>query len=152
MELDRIWIVVITATRARILRNSRSGPDGDAGAAELVLRADHRNLRDTMDRPVHHGRLTRICGIAGAVRSDPVEADQRDFFRQVVQVLETHRLAGDFAGFAICAEPSLLERFRAEMPARLAARVVAERATIYGEVGVGALEWLFRSIPRQHRE
>ncbi|TCP40792.1 host attachment protein [Rhodovulum marinum] len=149
MQHDRVWIVAITATRARILRDPGGGSAGLAGTADLVMRADHRNLRDAMDRPADHARLRRLCGMAETVLTDPVQADQRDFFRQVVQVLETHRLAGDFTGLAIYAEAGLLQRFRAEMPARLAALVIAEQPPFDGDLGLGALEWLAQTAAEQ---
>ncbi|WP_281354797.1 baeRF12 domain-containing protein [Rhodovulum strictum] len=114
----RTWVLAMNPTRARILRGL--GEPGAAGAAaELVMRAGHRHLLAAMDRAAAEG-LTHDA--------DPVAADQRDFVRQVVHLLEAHRLAGDFERLAVFASPALLCELRSQMPARLAATLAAERA------------------------
>ncbi|TCO72406.1 protein required for attachment to host cells [Rhodovulum euryhalinum] len=116
----------MNATRARILRGVDASGHG-AGQAELVMRTRHRHLRLMMDRHL------ALAGPAPSPSSRPpgtVDAlaeDERDFVRQVVQVLETHRLAGDFEHLAVFATPPLLGRLHTEMPARLAAILIAER-------------------------
>lgn len=128
MASDSIWAVAINATRARVLRDLMER--GTVRPAELVMRAEHRHLRDIMaDKPgrsftsTHQGRRSAI-----EYGSDPLKEDQRDFVRQVTALLETHRLAGDFDKLVIAAEPSVLGLLRGEMPPRLARTVVAEFA------------------------
>jgi len=133
MDHGSIWVLAMTATRARILRDLGDG----TGAAELVMRADHRHLRALMEaRPGLHGAP---AGPGPVSAPGQVAADQRDFVRQVVQVLEVHRLAGDFAHLAVFAGAASLDLLRAEMPVRLAERIVAERACCVMHLGPGAL-------------
>ncbi len=58
--------------------------------------------------------------------SDPVGEDQRDFVRQVIALLESHRRAGDFDRLAIFAEHDMLGQLREMMPKALADMVVRE--------------------------
>jgi protein required for attachment to host cells len=116
----------MNATRARILRGLDPVPD--PAAAELVMRTEAHRLKDIMaDKPgrsfASHGGGRRS---AMAYGSDPLEEDERVFARQVLALLESHRLASDFERLAIIAEPGVLGRLRQEMPARLRELVVAE--------------------------
>lgn len=114
MQRDRLWSLVLNGTRARILRGLKPGEG--AHPSELVLRAEHRRLRKI---------LAEGAG-PGADPADPMAADQRDFIHQVIAVLETHRLAGDFDRLAVFAAPEALAMWRREVPDRLAARVIHE--------------------------
>ena len=121
-----IWALVLNATRARILRGVAPG-DGPA-APELVLRSEQRHLRDMIsDKP---GRSFASAGggrrSAMSAPSDPVREDERAFVREVIAVLESHRLAGDFDLLAVFASPEMLGILRALTPDGLRARIVAE--------------------------
>lgn len=132
MERGPIWVLAMTATRARILRGL--GRSDGAGPADLVLRTDHRHLRRLMEAPP-----------GPAAASEDLAADEREFVRQVVQVLETHRLAGDFRGLVVFAAPAILRALRAEMPARLAARILSERPRCVILMETGAITELARA-------
>jgi protein required for attachment to host cells len=116
----------MNATRARILRDLHPAPGG--GSTELVLKSEAHHLRDIMtDRP---GR-SFSSGSAGRrsameYRTDPLEEDERDFARQVIALLDTHRRSGDFDALAVYAEHELLGMLRKEMPESLKERVVRE--------------------------
>lgn len=58
--------------------------------------------------------------------SDPVAEDQREFIRQIISLLESHRRAGDFGRLAIFAEHDMLGQLREMMPQSLADLVVRE--------------------------
>ncbi|SIO22847.1 Protein required for attachment to host cells [Rhodovulum sp. ES.010] len=111
MEPGRLWALAMNTTRARILRDVAA-----PGPPELVMRAEHRRLQGLV------GAAAQPPAIAEA---DPLAADRRDFVVQVIQLLETHRLASDFDRLALFAAPALLGELRAGMPARLDATVVA---------------------------
>ncbi len=51
--------------------------------------------------------------------SDPIAEDQREFVRQVIALLESHRRAGDFDRLAVFAEHDILGHLRQLMPQSL---------------------------------
>lgn len=126
MNRERLWSLVLNGTRARILRGL-SDDDGSL-ASELVVRAEHRRLREILTDASRAGpsRGETDKEQTGGDRPHPVLEDQRDFIRQVIAVLETHRLAGDFAQLAVFAAPDALGMWHQEVPERLAALVVRE--------------------------
>ena len=126
MGSDAVWIVLMNASRARVLR-------GVPGAAvppqpDLPLRSTHRRLRRLLADAPGLGP-----GDAGGVPSppppgaDPLRRDQEDFVRRVIDLLATHLAAGDFAALAVFAEPGSLRLLRDLAPEPLARRIVAER-------------------------
>lgn len=122
MMTDRApWVLVMNATRARILRGVTA--KGTVEGEELVLRAEHHRLKDIMaDKP---GR-SFSSGSGGrrsamAYGSDPLEEDSREFLRRIIDLLESHRRAGDFSRLVVFAEPHVLGLFRAMVPGGLAA-------------------------------
>ena len=122
----RTWALVLNGTRCRILRGL-SGRDEDA-PSELVLRSEARNLRDIMsDKP---GRSFASTGggrrSAMDYNSDPLVEDQRDFIRQIIALLESHRRAGDFDRLAVFADHDMLGHLRKMMPQSLADLVIYE--------------------------
>jgi protein required for attachment to host cells len=126
MIRKKTWALAMNATHARIVRGLEL--TGAGRPAELVLRTENRHLKDIMaDRP---GRsFTSMDGgprSAMAYAADPIREDQREFVRQVVRMLEAHRLAGDFDALAVCAAPAVTCLLRDEMPSRLAATILGE--------------------------
>lgn len=125
-SLSKTWALVLNGTRCRILRGV-SGPGEDV-PVELVLRSESRNLRDIMsDKPGRsfssggHGRRSAM-----EYGSDPVAEDQREFIRQIIALLESHRRAGDFDKLAIFAEHDMLGELRQMIPQTLADLVIRE--------------------------
>lgn len=121
-----IWGLAINSTRCRVVRGL-SNRDGSA-PAELVLRSEARNLRDIMaDKP---GRSFASAGggrrAAMEYASDPVAEDQREFVRQVIALLESHRRAGDFDKLAVFAEHGILGHLRQFMPQSIRETVICE--------------------------
>lgn len=118
--------MVINSARCRILRGL--GTRGDDALSELVLRSESRNLRDIMsDKP---GRSFSSMGggrrSAMEYASDPIAEDQREFIRQAITLLESHRRAGDFDRLAIFAEHDMLGHLRQLMPQSLRDMVIRE--------------------------
>jgi protein required for attachment to host cells len=125
-DASRTWALAINSTRCRILRGLSSGHE--ELPAELVLRAEAHKLRDIMaDKP---GRS--FASVGGGRRSsieysgDPIAEDRKDFVRQVISLLESHRRAGDFTRLAVFAEHDMLGYLRQLMPRMLADLVVRE--------------------------
>ena len=92
-ERSKTWALVINGARCRILRGL--AVDGDEVSAELVLRSESRHLRDIMsDKP---GRSFASAGggrrSAMEYASDQIAEDRREFIRQVIALLESHRCA-----------------------------------------------------------
>ena len=123
---SKTWALVLNGARCRILRRV-SGRGADA-PTELVLRCEARHLRDIMsDKP---GRSFTSAG--GGRRSaieyggDPLAEDQREFIRQIIALLESHRRAGDFDRLAVFAEHDMLGRLRQMVPQSLADLVIRE--------------------------
>lgn len=123
--LSRTWALVLNGSRCRILRELSSS--SDEGLSELVLRSESRKLRDIMsDKP---GRSFASKGgrrSAMEYSGDPVSEDQREFIRQIIALLESHRRAGDFVRLAVFAEHDMLGQLREMMPQSLADLVVRE--------------------------
>ncbi len=125
-DQSKTWAVALNGARCRILRGvSRRG---EGVPAELVLRSESRNLRDIMsDKP---GRSFASAGggrrSAMEYASDPLAEDQREFIRQIIALLESHRRAGDFDKLAIFAEHDMLGQLRQMLPQTLADLVIHE--------------------------
>jgi protein required for attachment to host cells len=125
-DTSKTWALVIDGARCRVLRGLTT--KGDDALAELVLRSEHRNLRDIMsDKP---GRSFPSAGggrrSALEYASDPVAEDQRNFIRQVIALLESHRRASDFDKLAVFAEHGMLGHLRQLLPQSLRDRVIRE--------------------------
>lgn len=122
----RTWALVMNSARSRVLRGVPAR-DGES-PAELVLRAEARHLRDIMsDKPGRSfASLGRGRRSAMEYAGDPIAEDQREFVRQVVALLESHRRAGDFDQLAVFAEHDMLGHLRQMMPRPLQEMVICE--------------------------
>jgi protein required for attachment to host cells len=124
----KTWTLAMNATVARVLRGFPSR--GSPPLPELVLRAEHRALRDIMADK--QGRSFHATGdgrrSAMAYSSDPLREDLLAFVRKVRDLLETHARAGDYTALAVFADPTVLGVLRAELGAGLRARIVHEAA------------------------
>lgn len=110
------WGLAINSARCRIVRGLSDRDDGVP--AELVLRSEARSLRDIMADKPGRSFASKGGGRRSAMEyaSDPVAEDQREFVRQVIALLESHRLAGEFDKLAIFAEHDILGHLRQLMP------------------------------------
>lgn len=121
--LEDVWVLVFDSTRARIVRGLAGA--GRPAAAELVLKTESRNLLDSMSdrsgRAFGHGWRSHMDG-----GSDPVKADERQFLREVVAVLESHRRANEIHRLALFGEPRVLGLLRSLLPMALRRLVVCE--------------------------
>lgn len=106
----------MNSVRARVLRGL--SVNGEAVPDELVMRSASLKLRDLMaDKP---GRSFAPKG------GDPLAEDQRDFVRQVISLLDSHRLAGDFEVLAVFADSDVLGLLRQLMPPLLKETIIRE--------------------------
>ncbi|SNT42991.1 Protein required for attachment to host cells [[Luteovulum] sphaeroides subsp. megalophilum] len=126
IRLKGCWVLVLDATRARILRNV----EGPTMLSELVLRTPARKLRDIMaDKP---GRSFSSMGwgrrSAMDYGSDPLLEDEQEFLRQVIALLDCHRKAGEILQLAIFAEHRVLGLLRPMLPPALERLVLHEAA------------------------
>ena len=123
---SKSWALVLNGTRCRVLRGL-SGSDKDA-PSELVLRSEARNLRDIMSDKPGRSFASKGEGRRSAMDygSDPIAEDQRDFLRQIIALLESHRRAGDFDQLAIFADQDMLGHLRKMMPQSLTDLVICE--------------------------
>lgn len=127
-SLSKTWALVVNGSRCRILRGISA--KGEEVPAELVLRSEARNLRDIMSDKPGRSFSSGARGRRSAMEygSDPVAEDQREFIRQIIALLESHRRAGDFDKLAIFAEHDMLGQLRQMMPDTLADLVIREVA------------------------
>ncbi|MDP4034126.1 MAG: host attachment protein [Pseudorhodobacter sp.] len=128
MNRDSIWGLVLSATRARILRGLLQ--EKLPRDSELVIRAQNLGLRELMrEMP---GPLDALAKAEGASqmrrRRDVLREDATTFVRNVVTLLDAHRRAGDFDHLVIFSSPEMLEILRAELPMALKHKVAAEVA------------------------
>lgn len=128
MKREKLWALVLNATRARILRDVRK--DIHQGDAELVLRAPHRAVRDIMSDKPGRTATSSSGGWRSAMEyaADPVREDALAFVEEVVVLLETHRKAGDFDQLAIFASQDMLGILRKHLTSGLQAVVTCEVA------------------------
>jgi protein required for attachment to host cells len=124
--LSKTWSLVLNGSRCRILRGVAN--TSEQAPPELVMRSESRKLRDIMSDKPGRSFSSGSGGRRSAMEyaSDPVGEDQRDFVRQVIALLESHRRAGDFDRLAIFAEHDMLGQLREMMPKALADMVVRE--------------------------
>jgi protein required for attachment to host cells len=125
-DKSKTWALAINSTRSRILRGLSAS--SEERQAELVLRSEARNLRDIMSDKPGRSFASRGGGRRSAMEyaSDPVAEDQRDFIRQVIALLDSHRRAGDFDKLAVFAEHDMLGHLRQLMPQPLRDMVICE--------------------------
>jgi hypothetical protein len=122
MATPSTWALVANPVRARILRALEAGPDGGQPPGELVERCRSLHLLTELSRPPS-GDAPEGAG------AEAVAADLRAFARDLARLLDTHRLAGDFARLAVFAPHGMLHHLRAQMSSGLRACVVLERAS-----------------------
>lgn len=129
MRSIRTWVLVADGSRARILRDPFSHAVRAENLGELVFRAEQKRLREIMaDKP------GKGFGASGSRRSsmeyhsDPIREDERAFASMLVEVLNSHRIAGDFERLAIFASPEMLGDLRKALPDPLKNITVGEIA------------------------
>lgn len=125
-DRSRLWVLAMNSARARIIRGLRDNDSTDQ--TELVMRSEARKLRDLMADLPGRSFASKGGGRRSAMDygSDPLAEDQRDFIRQVISLLESHRRADDFSELAVFAEHDVLGKIRQLMPDSLRARVIKE--------------------------
>ena len=113
------WFLVMNETRARLVQGLPA--HGVAAAAELVIRTEHRNLRDVMADKPGRSFSSGSAGRRSAMESgtDPLLQDRMEFLRQTFALIEAHRRASSFDRLVIVAGPRMLGLLRAEMPSSL---------------------------------
>jgi protein required for attachment to host cells len=122
---DIIWALVMSATQARIITGIARGAVDDV--PELVLHAEHKDLRDIMsDKP---GRSFSSVGSGRSAMeyaSDPVKNAKRAFVDAAVALLHKHFAKHDFTRLAIFAGPEMLGLLRDGLPPDLEHSVILE--------------------------
>ncbi|MBA3909154.1 MAG: host attachment protein [Rhodobacter sp.] len=125
-DASRVWALAINSTQARIVRGLGTGEN--AAPAELVLKTSAKKPRDIMSDKPGRSFASKGGGRRSAMEysSDPVTEVHRDFIRQVIQLLESHRRAAEFDQLAIFAEHDMLGLLRPMLPQPLSALVIKE--------------------------
>lgn len=125
-DTSKTWALVINGARGRILRGFSAS--GDDALSELLLRSEARNLRDLMSDKPGRSFASKGGGRRSAMEyaSDPIAEDRREFIRQVITLLDSHRRAGDFDKLAVFAEHDVLGHLREMMPRTLSDLVIRE--------------------------
>lgn len=131
IERRKLWVLVMNATHARILRNIgwRPGPDEEATEppGEITRQIEAKQLGDVMaDRPGRSFASFSSRRSAMEYGSDPLAEDTRNLIRDVITLLEKHQRKGAFKELAIYAEPQVLGELRKMLPAPLRALVTHE--------------------------
>lgn len=113
-----VWALVMSATQARIIKNIAKGATDDA--TELVLHAQHKDLREIMsDKP---GRSFSSVGSGRSAMeyaSDPVKDAKKAFVEEATALLHRHFSRNEFTQLAIVAGPEMLGLLRDGLPADL---------------------------------
>ncbi len=128
------WYLILTSTRARIVRGLPAA--GEPVLPELVLRAPNRKLRDIMAAKPGRSFSSGSAGRRSAIEpgSDPIRQDAVDFVHEVIATLEALRSAGDFHSLTIFAAPDMLGLLRQDVPSRLKPLIAGEFAKNLGSV------------------
>jgi protein required for attachment to host cells len=129
MHKPKTWALAANGTQARVLIGLEAVTQSGPPPEELTLEAEARKLGDVMaDRP---GRSFSPSGDGRRsgmdYASDPAKEDMRAFAAEVVELLDAHRAAGDFAQLVVFAAPEMLGLLRGAMTPGLRATVVLER-------------------------
>ena len=123
---SKTWALVINDARCRILRGFPT--HSNDALAELVMRAESYKLREIMsDRS--GGSFTPKGGShrsAMAYGGNPTADDKREFIRQIIALLESHRRAGEISKLAVFGETDMLGQLRHLMPQTLSDLVIRE--------------------------
>ncbi len=139
------WILVLSATRARLLRGLPA--PGEPARPELVLRAPSHKLRDIMsDKP---GRSfssgSKRMRSAMEYGSDPLRQDEIEFLRQVIALVEAHLHAGEFERLVVVSAPRTLGLWREELPGSLRHIISGEIAKNFAGIDESALPAMLRT-------
>ena len=129
MKPQKIWVLVADGARARILRDVLPGVKTPNEHEELVFRSEQRQLREIMtDKPGRSFAPTGTRRSAMEYHSDPVREDDRAFAATLAEVLDSHRVAGDFDHLVVAAAPQMLGDLRQAFPENLRKVTIAEFA------------------------
>jgi protein required for attachment to host cells len=122
------WFLVMSETRARLVPGLPVR--GVAPAAELVIRAEHRNLREIMADKPGRSFSSASAGRRSAMENgtDPLMHDRVEFLRQTFALVEAHRRAASFDRLVLVAGPRMLGLLRDEMPKSIMVTVSREIA------------------------
>ena len=114
-----IWALVMNGARARILRGI--GDTDDQSPIELVMKSEARNLRGLLSETRQPTSTVKAAGQRAAplTENGPIAEDQREFIRQVIALLESHRRGGECDRRGVCAAPDALARLHSLMPESL---------------------------------
>lgn len=125
---NREWVLVMSATRARIVRGLPAR--GEAAEPELVLRTPSRKLKEIMSDKPGRSYASGSPGRRSAMDygSDPLRQDEIEFVHQIFALIEAHRRAGEFDSLVVVAAPHMLGLLRQEMPDSLLPLVKREIA------------------------
>lgn len=110
--MEKTWIVVADASRARLL--VRTGKGGSLEEPEDLVHPEGR----MPDRDIVSDRPGRSFDSAGEgrhamePRTDPGQEAAQEFAREVADVLEGHRAKGDFQRLILIAAPRFLGMLR----------------------------------------
>lgn len=136
VEKRKLWVLVMNATHARILRGIgwRPGPDEDSTdpPGEITRQIEAKQLGDIMaDRPGRSFASFSTQRSAMESGSDPLAEETRGLIRDVIALLEKHQRKGAFRELAIYAEPQVLGELRKMLPGPLRQLVTHEAAANY---------------------
>ena len=145
IEKRKLWVLVMNATHARIIRSLawRPGPEEDAGSppGEITREIEAKQLSDVMaDKPGRSFASFSARRSAMEYGSDPLAEETRGLIREVIALLEKHQRKDGFRELAIYAEPQVLGELRKMLPGPLRALVTHETDANYVNLSAQDLE------------
>lgn len=147
MKRPKIWVLVADDARARILRDAIPPTQGGDQHEELVFHSPQRRLRDIMaDKPGRGFATTGTRRSAIEPHSDPLRENDRAFAAKLAEVLDGHRLAGDFDQLVVAAAPQMLGDLRQAFPEPLRKVTVAEIAKDFTKLPVLELREAIKNV------
>lgn len=129
MKTPTTWISIADGARARVMRGLETGGEDADRQDDLVFEIDHKQLREIMsDRPGRSFASEGARRSAMEYRSDPVQEQEAEFARMLLEQLEQRHAAHEFDRLVIVAEKRMLGVIRRELPPALRRIVAGEVA------------------------
>lgn len=125
MKLDRTWILIADASRARVLLYR--GPEHKLETVEgMTLAFDHKRAREIgADKPGRSFESVGATRHAVSPHSDLERIEEKRFAHEIAERLDKEAERASFERLVLVAPPTMLGDLRQALSARLAALVSA---------------------------
>lgn len=125
MKLDRTWILIADAARARVLHPRGLGHTLE-NVEGLTMETDHKRARELgADKPGRSFESVGATRHAVSPHSDPERLEDRRFAAAIIERLDKHAEQAEFEHLVVVAPPVMLGELRQALTPRLTAMLTA---------------------------